>query len=234
MLLRIHLKYLFSELKSHQPPSLHLKPHNTLYKIYVGERTVPQKRGEQCFGIQPKYQSYCRASGNRHIPVNTCGITRARAPGHQPSQILSHTEQYHPSLHSSYWLRGRKWCILTFHLCLADSADKRSKPLPAAKPRENNHIVLNMIQLHFIWDYYVFIKHLGCTTAAIVSHAAVKVAKWHSHWYHRNVPLKCFVHYVESKQMGPTNDLAAHVNEIHVHNIINIIHLSPRINTWPL
>lgn len=54
------------------------------------------KEEEQCFGIQSKYQSDCRASGNSHISVNTCGITRARAPGHQPSQILSHTKQYHP------------------------------------------------------------------------------------------------------------------------------------------
>lgn len=158
---------------------------------------MPQE-GKKCFGIQPTYQSYCRASGNSHIPVNTCGITRARAPGHQPSQILSHTEQYHPPTHSSYWLRGRKWCILTFHLCLADSADKkRTKPLPAAKPRENNRILLNMIQLHFLlWNYYKFVKHFWCSTATIVSHAAVKVAKWHSRYYRSNIPLKWLVHYM--------------------------------------
>lgn len=121
-----------------------------LCKINVGGWTSPQ-RWEECFGIQPTYQSYCRASGNSHIPLNTCEINRARAPGHQPSQILSHTEQYHP-LHSDYWLRGRKWCILTFHLCLADSADsadKSTKPLPAAPPRENIPLKIILQQICF-------------------------------------------------------------------------------------
>lgn len=71
--------------------------HNTLLNL-CGRVNYATKKGSNVVGIQPTYQSYCSASGNSHIPVNTCGITKARAPGHQPSQILSHTEQYHPLL----------------------------------------------------------------------------------------------------------------------------------------
>lgn len=154
----------------------------------------PQRR-EQCFGIQPTYQIYCSASGNSHIPVNTCGITG------QELLVTSLAKYYLiwnniTPLHSSYWLRGRKWCILTFHLCLADSADKRTKPLPAAKPRENNIVLLSMIQLHFASQISFFIKHFCCSTTTTVSHAVVKVAKWHSHYYHSNISLKWLVHYM--------------------------------------
>lgn len=103
-------------------------------------------------------------------------------------------------LHSSYWLRGRKWCILTFHLCLADSADKRTKLLPAAETRANSHIQLNMIQLHFVSQIRILgffsIKLFCFPTATIVSHSPVKAAKWHLHYYHSNIPLKWLVHYM--------------------------------------
>lgn len=144
------------------------------------ENELCRKEREQCFGIQPKYQSYCRASGNSHIPVNTCGITRARAPGHQPSQILSHTKQYHPPYTAAIGWEGGSDVYWLFICVLLTLLTKRPKRLPAAKPRENNHHVLNMIQLHFAWNCYIFIEHFCCSTATILSHTVVKVAKWHT------------------------------------------------------
>lgn len=159
----------------------------------MGEWDRPQRR-EPCFGIQPTYHSYCRASGNSHIPVNTCGFTRARALGHQPSQILSHTEQYH---HPTQQLLAEREEVMYIDFSFVSCwlcRQKRTKPLPAAKPRANNHILLNMIQLHSVSQ--IFIRHFCFSTATIVSHPVVNVAKWHSCYYHSNIPLKWLVHYM--------------------------------------
>ena len=146
-------------------------------KKTVRERSRPQRR-QRYFGIQPTYQSYCRSTGKQ---------------SHSSELPVTSLAKYYPiqnnitTLHSSYWLSGRKWCILTFRpscwFC-------RQKERATSSCKTSSKQLQNTIQPHIVPQIIFFIKHFCFATATTVSHPVVKVAKWHQHYYHSNIPLK--------------------------------------------